>query len=92
MNGSSRSGRVLIKASAKKTVIVAMPGSHMALYRFINSGKEGDTVKILEKGVAAELHKLEWRDSIDVFVKNKDIEIEAGAKDAEIVVDMLQFV
>lgn len=90
MAGVMRSGRAKIPKSTRKTVILGnFTASHVAVYRFTNGGKTGTPVKIFEKGGASELHILDWGDSIDLGVSKKNIEVEAGANDAEIVYEFL---
>ena len=92
---TSRSGRVTLEAGEKKPVIAAgLSGNSRAMYRFFNSGKEGSTITIHEStgGTSPTLTKLadlDFKDSVDVPVTKKEIVVEAGSTNAEVVYDFL---
>ena len=66
---TSRSGRVTIPTGGEKTVIAdGLTGNTHAMYRFFNSGKNGQKIQIWEKGAAQFLAEVEWKDSVDVPV------------------------
>lgn len=90
MAGVIRSGRAKIPKTTRKTVILGnFTSNHVAVYRFTNGGRTGEPVKIFEKSSTTELHVLAWGDSIDLGVSKKNIEVEAGSIDAEIVYEFL---
>jgi len=89
---TSRSGRVTLDVGEEKTVIAeGLSGSTHAVYRFFNSGKEGDAVTIRESGGSLSV-TLDLRDSVDVPVGKKEILVKAGAKTAEVVYELLGYV
>ena len=95
MAETSRSGRVTIPAAGTKTIVLAnLVGNDKAIYRIFNGGKNGDTVtvSIVPTGGTVVTHTLIWKDSVDVSVGNQAITVTAGAREAEIVYDLLGIV
>lgn len=86
---STRSGRVTVPNGQTRVIIFgAFKAKTKAIYRIFNSGKEGKEVEITEDG--APLHKLYFKDSVDVVVGDKSIEVTANAGVvAEIVYDLV---
>jgi len=92
MANASRSGRVTLDPGEKRTVIAGnLSGNTAAIYRFFNSGRKGDTIKILEEVGSgfSDLAEVKWKDSVDVPVNKNAISVEAGTEEAEVVYDFL---
>ncbi|MCG6155699.1 hypothetical protein [Rubinisphaera margarita] len=87
---ASRSGRVVITAGVKKTIILgAFKGQSKGVYRIFNGGKNGSAVEVFEGNNPNAVHELDWKDSVDVVVGNDQISVKAGGTDAEIVYDLV---